>query len=226
MNIAQFPLPVLTGIGHERDETIADLVAYKSLKTPTAVAEFLLDKLTNFSNHLKQLQEKIEQTLRWIIQQDRMALQQKSSDLKYLVNKYLVIEDHTMTSFHASLKSSIGQGIKNEQNTILNSSNKLKYLWRGLFEHQRANLSSISEKNKRITRASIKHRLDSLEGFERSLRLLSPEKVLARGYSISYLDGKSLKSVEYLNIGTRIETRIADGIIESTINKVKNSKEQ
>ncbi len=39
-HIAQFPLPVLTGIGHEKDETVADLVAYAGLKTPTAVAEF------------------------------------------------------------------------------------------------------------------------------------------------------------------------------------------
>ncbi len=41
-HICQFPLPVLTGIGHEQDETIADLVAHTRLKTPTAVAEFLI----------------------------------------------------------------------------------------------------------------------------------------------------------------------------------------
>ncbi len=46
--ITQFPLPVLTGIGHERDESVADMVAHRGLKTPTAVAEFLVDQLLAF----------------------------------------------------------------------------------------------------------------------------------------------------------------------------------
>jgi len=43
-NCAQFPLPVLTGLGHQRDNTIVDMVAWQSLKTPTAVAEFILEQ--------------------------------------------------------------------------------------------------------------------------------------------------------------------------------------
>ncbi len=49
--IAEFPIPVLTGIGHERDETIADIVSHTKLKTPTAVAEFLIEKMQNFEEY-------------------------------------------------------------------------------------------------------------------------------------------------------------------------------
>lgn len=51
-HIAQFPLPVLTGIGHDRDETIVDLVAHTRLKTPTAVAEFLISGMMSYEDHL------------------------------------------------------------------------------------------------------------------------------------------------------------------------------
>lgn len=51
-HIAQFPLPVITGIGHERDETIADLVAHTRMKTPTAVAEFLISGIRAYEEQL------------------------------------------------------------------------------------------------------------------------------------------------------------------------------
>ena len=52
VKIADFTLPVLTGIGHERDETIADLVAHTRLKTPTAVAEFILSSFREYEENL------------------------------------------------------------------------------------------------------------------------------------------------------------------------------
>ena len=58
--IANFPLPVLTGIGHEIDESIADLVAYKALKTPTAVAEWLIQYNMYFEMALLELGSEIQ----------------------------------------------------------------------------------------------------------------------------------------------------------------------
>jgi exodeoxyribonuclease VII large subunit len=204
MNIAQFPLPVLTGIGHERDETIADIVAYQSLKTPTAVAEYLLDKTMEFSDRIKRLQERFEQTLAWIIQQNRMALQQKSSDLHYLVKQYLVEETHILNTYQITLKQDVEQKTRRELSFLEKSTDKMNYLCAGLFD-----------KNQR-----------NLETFSKTLLLLSPEKVLARGYSISYVDGKSLKSVKNIKPGTIIETKIMDGSLESRVEKVNKSKQR
>lgn len=58
-HLAQFPLPVVTGIGHERDQAIADLVAHTRLKTPTSVAEFLISRMMNFESEINGLQESI-----------------------------------------------------------------------------------------------------------------------------------------------------------------------
>ena len=57
--VASFPLPVLTGIGHERDEAVVDLVAHRALKTPTAVAAFLVERLARLESLLLELADHI-----------------------------------------------------------------------------------------------------------------------------------------------------------------------
>lgn len=58
-HLAQFPLPVITGIGHERDNTIADLVANTRMKTPTAVAEFIISGLSDYDSQVNTIYESI-----------------------------------------------------------------------------------------------------------------------------------------------------------------------
>lgn len=58
-HMAQFPLPIITGIGHERDQSIADIVAHTQLKTPTSVAEFLVSSMLTFESEVNQLQDRI-----------------------------------------------------------------------------------------------------------------------------------------------------------------------
>lgn len=55
-NCAQFPLPVITGIGHERDETVLDMVAHTRMKTPTAVAEFLIGQMKQAADEVEELE--------------------------------------------------------------------------------------------------------------------------------------------------------------------------
>ena len=59
---AQFPLPILAGIGHTRDVSIVDMVAYQSLKTPTAVAAFLVERMDEQKARVEQWQQRLQQT--------------------------------------------------------------------------------------------------------------------------------------------------------------------
>ncbi|MEM6321430.1 MAG: exodeoxyribonuclease VII large subunit [Bacteroidota bacterium] len=72
--IAQFPLPVLVGIGHEIDETILDQVAHTSLKTPTAVADFLINRLLHFESSILEAQNYIRNVARSILQEEKGQL--------------------------------------------------------------------------------------------------------------------------------------------------------
>jgi len=82
--ITQFPLPVITGIGHERDESVADMVAHHALKTPTAVAEFLVDQLLAFEFRLSAMADRLSTSARIRIQAGRSQLDRIQRDLLHL----------------------------------------------------------------------------------------------------------------------------------------------
>lgn len=82
--ITQFPLPVITGIGHERDESVADMVAHLGLKTPTAVAEFLVDQLLAFEFKLSALLDRLSTSVRMRVQGDLNQLERYAGSIMHL----------------------------------------------------------------------------------------------------------------------------------------------
>ena len=87
--ITQFPLPVITGIGHERDESVVDMVAARGLKTPTAAAEFLIEQLRSFEFRLTALQENLSFHVKRKVQENSAMLEKYMSDLGHLALEHL-----------------------------------------------------------------------------------------------------------------------------------------
>lgn len=86
-HVAQFPLPIFTGIGHERDETITDLVAHTHLKTPTAVAEFLIEGMRSFDEQLMLQLSQLDQIVSNRLKSESQQLDSLSYNIKYLVKE-------------------------------------------------------------------------------------------------------------------------------------------
>ena len=87
--LANFPLPILTGIGHEIDESISDLVAHSSLKTPTAVATFLIERFLNYELKINQLHQLIGQNTQSVLNRNSQFLEQLEQGVKYTVKTQL-----------------------------------------------------------------------------------------------------------------------------------------
>lgn len=92
--IAEFPMPVLTGIGHEIDETIADMLSHTSLKTPTAVAAYIIDRNIEFESNVVLLNQKIGELAVRIIQKEKLAIQNLSAGLNIHVRQSISHADH------------------------------------------------------------------------------------------------------------------------------------
>jgi len=102
--ITQFPLPVLTGIGHERDESVADLVAHHSLKTPTAVAEYLVDQLLAFDFRLSGLLDRLTTSVRNRVQGDLLQLDRYQRDLVLLSRRLLERDSEQLNQSEVRLR--------------------------------------------------------------------------------------------------------------------------
>jgi len=104
LHVAQFPLAIITGIGHERDESITDLVSHTKLKTPTAVAEFLIEGFRSF-------EERLENNFAIIFQHAQNAIN---------------LEDQKLTNFLHRLRSGLRERIIAKETKIFSLTDRLK----------------------------------------------------------------------------------------------------
>jgi exodeoxyribonuclease VII large subunit len=170
---AQFPLPILTGIGHERDDTLLDAVAHTRVKTPTAAAEFLLERMDEAAAALQALTLRLHQSIR-----TRLAEEQRK-----------------LTAYRARVPSAVMRRLAGA----------------------RLSLQRLEQALSGGLRTAISLHRHRLELLEQRLVDASPEKMLARGYSLTLRQGKVVKKAGELQAGTVIETVLAEGRIKSVV---------
>jgi exodeoxyribonuclease VII large subunit len=215
--VTQFPLPVITGIGHDKDMSVTDMVAFQSLKTPTAVADYLIDCMNKTENHLFELSSFITDISRMIIEQNR-------SRIDSFRIKLIPVARLMMSEIKEDLSGSIieivnigkeyivraGLSPANQRSRLLSavrsfSSDKETEIKRNF--HDLINLTSIA----------LKKNADTLTVMKNRLEIVRPENVLKRGYTITSIKGKILKSRDEVNQGELIDTKFSDGSVSSKV---------
>jgi exodeoxyribonuclease VII large subunit len=193
--IALFPIPVLTGIGHSTNETVIEMIAFKNAITPTELADYLIQKFHNFSVPLQMARDSIVERIRARIRDEKQWLLNTVGFLKKDV-VYLVS--------HTALIVSQAAGALGKGTGHILSAGKDRLI--------AANSDLAGYAVKFIIRENV-----SLAAIEKNIDLLDPANVLKRGYSITMAGGTVLKSIAGLQEGTILKTTIADGDITSVI---------
>ena len=116
--ITQFPLPLITGIGHERDESLADMVAHHGLKTPTAVAEVLVDQLLAFEFRLSQLLDRLSVSVKNRVQSDLLRLERYQGDLGYLSRGMLQKESEQLRQCELRLRRELSMQLEKSRDYL------------------------------------------------------------------------------------------------------------
>lgn len=215
--ITQFPIPVFTGIGHDRDQTIADLVAHTSLKTPTAVAEYILGIMTESAGYLESLEQQLISISSAVVDESKKQLDNMSSTIRNL-NKWQLNSLHNNFTF---LESNFNQKIRNimpRRKSALNQlqnqlESRLKY---NLLLHK-VKLNRLQEVLPLACRNFLRQKKSGIQVADSLLSAYNPVNILKRGYSITYLNGKAIYSPLQVQSGDVIETRLAEGCINSTV---------
>lgn len=171
---AQFPLPIITGIGHERDDTVLDSVAHARVKTPTAAAEYLIARMDEAADRLNDLAVRLYEGVTARLKWERNRLQQCRNRIPT-----------------ASVRRV--------------SSAKLELL------------TARKDLHRSVEAVLARHR-HKLELLKQRLADASPDKLLARGYSITLKDGKAVKDAALLSLGDRLVTRLYRGEVQSVVN--------
>ncbi|HNX88108.1 MAG TPA: exodeoxyribonuclease VII large subunit [Paludibacteraceae bacterium] len=118
LNCAQFPIPVIAGIGHQRDISILDMVAHTSVKTPTAAAEFLIDKMQETENELYNLANDIHFFISQFLREEEQLLERKKLQIRQAASAGLLKRKHLNEQLLLRLKTVIKQSILHQKNRI------------------------------------------------------------------------------------------------------------
>ena len=194
-NVANFPLPIITGIGHDRDESILDMVSHTRVKTPTAAAAFLIDHLKTVLDSLNDSQEQILRLAQQKLTYYKSQFATVAELLPRLFSNVKIRQEARLDALNNSIAHHAQQKILNSQLSIVNLENRLPILL-----------------DRRLM--TEKHRLELLEEKTKSL---DPALLLKRGYSITLKDGKTVRDAQALRSGDEIETRLANGTVHSIV---------
>jgi len=180
-HVTQFPIPVLTGIGHEKDLSVTDMVAFKPLKTPTATADYLIECFANAESRLNEISTGIMENTRQILEEWSRMVESFLSNLNLATRLMSDSNRKTVERFRSDLVSFTYNFLKRIKNIC------------GVHEN--------------------------------TLAILNPENVLRRGYTITSLNGKIVKSIRQVAGDDVINTQFSDGKVTSkVIEKTKDKR--
>jgi exodeoxyribonuclease VII large subunit len=196
---AQFPLPIVVGIGHERDVTVLDIVAHTRAKTPTAVAEFFIDHLAGSFTELVDLEKRLVTESREYLQQEKFKLSMLSKEVY-----------HFSTGF-----------IRDRLALMRETAFRLKHLANRTIQFLQQEEKQRNRQFAHVVKQRLQNEAHALLVNEQYIRMVSPENILKRGYTITMKTGKIVTSAAKLQPDDMIETLFWDGKIESQVKKSK-----
>ena len=194
-NVANFPLPVIAGIGHERDETVVDIVAHTSVKTPTAAAALLIDNLHSVDQLLSDMRQRIYSSVRLSMQAELQRLSHFSQVIPTLFSLVSTRQLSRIGTLSQRLLSAAQQQVAESKGRTQLMAERIP-----------------AAAGRRLS--DERHRLEMLS---QNVRALDPQLILDRGYSITLLNGKVVRNSSELAPGDELHTRFAEGEVKSVV---------
>jgi exodeoxyribonuclease VII large subunit len=186
--VAQFPLPVITGIGHERDDTVLDMVSHTRVKTPTAAAEFLIGRMQEAADELAFLAQQLN----------------KGVNLLLYESKELLIR------LQARIPAKAMQRVADGKLYLQNAKHRVLQGAMTQVSRQRQALPPLQLLFQMAIPLVEKHRYQ-LMLLQQKVADASPDRLLSKGYSITLNNGKVVKDANLLKTGDVIVTRLKKG---------------
>jgi len=214
--VTQFPLPVISGIGHERDESIVDMVAHTRMKTPTAVANFIIDYNSKFEEQIDSTSSEIFGIAKDFLMSSEMYLNNMTMSIMK-VRSRLSKDTERCDRIMSEIRTGLNVRMKEEELKLNMIGNKLETSPRRLISEQESHLNGIKELISRTTKHRIEKAKEKLSFLEHRLTLNDPRTILKRGYSITRINGKVVTNDLETTAGDIMETILYDGKITSVV---------
>lgn len=242
-NVANFPLPVITGIGHERDESILDMISFLSVKTPTAAAVFLIENLFDVARRIDSARQAMRQYAERRILEERRRLALSADRIPSLVTAACLRRKALLDSLNSRMRSAVRITLQDNRHALDSLNSRMRSVAEVFVNDRQVQLSSLIDKITSLATKTVgngRHRIgmaavripsaarsmtacrrSRLQIIEATLKGYDPVNILRRGYSITLKDGHVVKDAAMLSPGDVIETKVYKGTVRSTVGSNK-----
>ena len=196
--IASFPIPVLTGIGHSTNLTVAELVAYRNAITPTKLAEFLVLTFREFDFEIEQLTKQLSLESERLLVMKNQKLVAQANGLTQVVQRRVRTAKERFLSLQFQVQHQSRSQLTKHQQSIENQETRLKPQVLFFLDKEAQKVQQLEEK----------------------VQFLDPIHVLKRGYSITRINGKAIDEHALIEIDTEIETQTIQGTISAKVTSI------
>ena len=194
-HVAQFPLPIVTGIGHDKDESVADMVAAQRLKTPTAVAAWIGEQMAEFDGSLDALAQAIERHAIEILSTERQRLERNA----------------------AMIATQAAAATRRIELTLERYRSELRRVSEQLLSDQRNRVARADENLSRATEYFVRSERERLGALEQAVAARDPQNIMALGFAVVSLGGHALNDASQTAIGQQVSIRLAKGELKAKI---------
>lgn len=237
--IANIPIPVLTGIGHETDLSIADIVAHNHFKTPTALASYIIDRAHSYLLQIQNTFQQITQHCSKLIKENKHTLdilaeqiksnsqnkiRAKQNHLQLVSNRVTFISQDSIANYRVKLNMQkdkidfLSQAvIKNKRIDLKNHASLIETYTKQHLQQQKTNINNTANLVKHWATQKINNQKQRIEKLVHIPDAYNPQQILNLGYAIIRKNGKVIPNNYTLQNGDQIEIELANKIINVTI---------
>ncbi len=223
--IASFPLPVLTGIGHSTNLTVAEMIAFRNAITPTELGDFLLQAFHNYSVPLKDAVKSIKFYAVAAVEEEKIALNNLSKHFKNGAQQSLYNSHQKLIAQSREVGSKVRYNLQHNRQKIERLTQNTLRESVHIFQREREKINLVNTQIPKATKASLAEESNLIDNLLHSVQLMDPINVLKRGFSITTINGKTLKVGNKGHRGDEIVTKTANFNIKSTIVDIQEDDE-
>ena len=215
--VAKHPLKILCGIGHERDESVLDVISL-GLKTPTAVAQLLIDTASDAARQLDEAAQRLSSTTRLILSRADQSLANAGTRFELATRGKIEAARNQLVATARQIRSSTVTTLTSSRARLVAGQSRLRAGGLASLRNVGTKLEHIQVSLTRAVRTSLSRRSEQLSGQQRRLTALDPERVLQRGYAL-VLDaqGAVVPDTTALRAGDAVQLRLRSGIADAEI---------
>lgn len=213
----QFPLPIITGIGHERDRSVLDEVAQTSLKTPTAVAEFLIHSLLNEYSILENYTDRLRNAVNLYQVEAHRRLMEQSLRLPNVARRYLQYESLRQSKVRERLVISAKGILEHTRRKVEGIAIMLPFQ---VSKYQQAEGQRLNSIKQRLHSPLLRHRERyeaDMGRYEQGIRLVHPKNILKRGFALVEQEGKLISDAQSLSSGDKLKIKLGTSEVGVTV---------